>query len=122
VIFNPDGAGLGKVLRPREEQVLRSLWMGSRSTNELVQETGIRREDVHRILGDLFEEGVVDVRADYTMGPLRDVWSVRYNEPDFRRRVVRRVVRSMLDDWPEAREVLREEVQEMMREAGGPGP
>jgi len=122
MIFNPKGTGLGKVLRPREEQVLRRLWTGPGSTNELVQETGLRRDDVHRILGDLRENGVVDVREDYTMGPLRDVWNAVYDEPDFRRWMVRQVVRSMLDDWPEAREVLKEEVQELIKEAGSPGP
>jgi len=122
MIFNPDRTGLEKVLRPREEQLLRSLWAGSKSTNELVKETGLRRDDVHRILGDLRESGVVDVREDYTMGPLRDVWSAVYDEPDFRRQIVRQVVRSMLDDWPEAREVLKEEVQTLIKEAKGPGP
>lgn len=122
MIFNPDGAGLGKVLRIREEEILRRLWVGPRSTNEIVDETGLRRDDVHRILGDLRENGVVDVRADYTMGPLRVVWSAVYNEPDFRRQIVRQVVRSMLNDWPEAQGVLREEVQEMMREVRSPGP
>lgn len=122
MIFNPDGAGLGKVLRPREEKVLRCLWVGPKSTSELVDETEMRREDVQRILGDLREDGVVDVREDYTMGPIRDVWSIKYNEPDFRRQVVRQILRSMIDDWPEAREVLQEEIQELMKEARSPGP
>ena len=122
MIFDHERSGLRKVLRSQQEQVLRCLWVGPKSTNELVRETGMRREDMNRILGDLHEEDVIDIKADYTMGPLRDVWSAKYSEPDFRRLIVRQVVRSMLDDWPEAREVLKEEVQTMMKEGKGPGP
>lgn len=114
MLFNPEGRGLRKVMRERDEKVIRILWREARATSDLVKETGLRREDVLRILGELHEQGVVDVTEDYTMGSRRDIWSAKFDEAGFRRLMVRRILRSLLEDWPEAKDVIIE----LLGEAG----
>lgn len=111
MLFNPERIGLGKVMRDREEQVLRLLWKGEATTGDLVEATGFRREAVLRILVRFVELGVVSCRDDYTMGPLRDVWSVKVDEKGFKMMVSRRMLSSLLDDWPE--EAADEFVEEL---------
>lgn len=99
MLFNADGRGLRKVIRDREERVLRVLWRGEASTGDLVEATGLRREQVLRILFRFMELGVVGHRDDYTMGAHRDIWTAEVDEAGFRRLVARRVLRSLLKDW-----------------------
>jgi len=52
------------------------------------------------------------------MGKRREVWSARVDEPGLRRLTVRRVLRSLLEDWPETKDVIIE----LLGEAGRRGP
>ena len=128
MLFNADGQGLRKVIRDREEQVLRVLWRGEASTGDLVAATGLRREQVLRILFRFMELGVIEHRDDYTMGPRRDIWTAKVDEAGFRRMVARRLLRSLLKDWKDevAEEIItaikrRPALKRRVREALGAG-
>jgi len=128
MLFNADGQGLRKVIRDREEQVLRVLWRGEASTGDLVEATGLRREQVLRILFRFMELGVVGHQDDYTMGPRRDIWTAKVDEAGFRRMVARRVLRSLLKDWKDeaAEEIITEikrrpSLKKRVKEALGAG-
>ena len=111
--FNPDMPGLLKVLREDEEKVFRALLNGEVATNDLVRSMrnkadGLSRGDVTRILNRLKEMGVAEREDDYTMGPLREIWRAAMEESGFKRIMSRRILRSLLDDWPEAMDEARE--------------
>lgn len=130
--FNVEARGLGKVMRDREEQVLRLLWKGPATTGDIVEATGLRREEVLRILGEFHEQGIVTAREDYTMGAPRTVWSAVFTEAEFRRWIAHQVLSSLLDDWSEAEDAvietvmkranLRESIRDLLREADRGGP
>jgi len=128
MLFNADGKGLRKVIRDREEQVLRALWRGEASTGDLVEATGLRREQVLHILFRFMELGIVAHRDDYTMGPRRDIWTAKVDEAGFRRMVARRLLRSLLKDWKDevAEEIItaikrRPALKRRVKEALGAG-
>ena len=98
--------------------MLRALWRADQPTSDIVRETGLRRGEVLRVLGELHERGLVSAAEDYTMGKRREVWSARVDEPGLRRLTVRRVLRSLLEDWPETKDVIIE----LLGEAGRRGP
>jgi len=128
MLFNADGKGLRKVIRDREEQVLRILWRGEASTGDLTEAAGLRRDEALRILSRFTEQGIVTVKEDYTMGPRRLLWTAKVDEAGFRRLVARRVLRSLLRDWGDdaAEEIVaavkrRPTLKKRIKEALGAG-
>ena len=97
--FNPDGLDLAKIWRIRTRELLGLILQGETSTEDICTGTGLSREKVLRVLGELQEQGFVEARDDYTMGPHRVMWSSVTDLMGIRKKITRKVLLGLIDEW-----------------------
>ena len=118
--IDPTKTGLRKTLREYEELALRYIWENGeegatsaptwRAVNERLGEgKTISRASIIFFLNRMVDQGVLSWRDATGKGGQHRIYVTKLDEIEYRRYVLRTVVKSMMEDFPEqTKEVLRE--------------
>ena len=118
--FDPSKPKLRKILKEHEELALRYFWDekaeegGSKdvwpNVNERLGEgKSISRATIINFLQAMSERGVLNSRMESGKGGYHGIYSQNMDEKEFQKYVLRTIITSMYEDFPEStREVLRE--------------
>ena len=120
-MFDPLDKGLRKVLRENEELALRYVWKegergaGSGSTwkhvNEKLKKRGgsISRAAIIGFLNKMVEQGVLDYEIRTGIGGEYKLYKTNLDEREYRKYLLRKIIESMMRDFPEETgQVLKE--------------
>ena len=118
--FDPSESSLRKTLREYHELALRFIWeVGGEGANSsavwravsqrLGEGKSISRAAVILFLNDMVDEGVLGFRDATGKGGHHRVYVAKLDEKGYRKYLLRTVIDSMMQDFPEeTREVIRE--------------
>jgi predicted transcriptional regulator len=118
--IDPSKTGLRKTLREYEELALRFIWENGeegttsaptwRTVNERLEEgKTISRASIIFFLNRMVDQGVLSWRDATGKGGHHRIYVTNLDEVEYRKYILRTVVKSMMTDFPEqTKEVLRE--------------
>jgi predicted transcriptional regulator len=118
--LDPSQQGLRKTLKEYEELALRYIWENGeegatsaptwRTVNERLGEgKTISRASIINFLNRMVDQGVLSWRDATGKGGHHRIYQTNLHEKEYRKHVLRTVLKSMMEDFPQqTKEVLRE--------------